>query len=124
LILVGDGAFQMTGWELGNCRRYGWDPIVLLFNNQSWEMLRAFQPESAFNDLGDWRFADMAGPLGGVGERVATRRQLQSALARAIGERGRFHLIEIILKPGALSATLARFAAAVTSKRAEAPIDG
>ena len=26
LVLVGDGAFQMTGWELGNCRRYGWDP--------------------------------------------------------------------------------------------------
>src|SRR5262249_3447310 len=22
LVLVGDGAFQMTGWELGNCRRY------------------------------------------------------------------------------------------------------
>ncbi|MDZ7811478.1 MAG: thiamine pyrophosphate-dependent enzyme [Arhodomonas sp.] len=54
LILVGDGAFQMTGWELGNCRRYGWDPIVLLFNNCSWEMLRAFQPESRFNDLDDW----------------------------------------------------------------------
>jgi indolepyruvate decarboxylase len=47
LILVGDGAFQMTGWELGNCRRYGWDPIVLVFNNASWEMLRTFQPESA-----------------------------------------------------------------------------
>ena len=47
LVLVGDGAFQMTGWELGNCRRYGWDPIVVLFNNASWEMLRAFQPEGA-----------------------------------------------------------------------------
>lgn len=35
MVLVGDGAFQMTGWELGNCRRYGWDPIVLLFNNRS-----------------------------------------------------------------------------------------
>ena len=46
LVLVGDGAFQMTGWELGNCRRYGLDPIVVLFNNKSWEMLRAFQPES------------------------------------------------------------------------------
>ncbi|CAG0995960.1 hypothetical protein GPROT1_03423, partial [Gammaproteobacteria bacterium] len=44
LILVGDGAFQMTGWELGNCRRYGWDPIVVVFYNRSWEMLRAFQP--------------------------------------------------------------------------------
>jgi indolepyruvate decarboxylase len=71
LILVGDGAFQMTGWELGNCRRYGWDPIVLLFNNASWEMLRTFQPESGFNDLGDWGFADMAAGMGGDGVRVA-----------------------------------------------------
>jgi len=38
LVLVGDGAFQMTGWELGNCRRYGWDPVVLVFNNNSWEI--------------------------------------------------------------------------------------
>ena len=53
LVLVGDGAFQMTGWELGNCRRYGLDPIVVLFNNTSWEMLRVFQPESKFNDLSD-----------------------------------------------------------------------
>ena len=48
----GDGAFQMTGWELGNCRRYGLEPIVLLFNNKSWEMLRVFQPESAC--VADW----------------------------------------------------------------------
>ena len=76
LILVGDGAFQMTGFELGNCRRYGWDPIVIVFNNASWEMLRVFQPESAFNDLDDWRFAELAGPLGGDGVRVRTRREL------------------------------------------------
>jgi indolepyruvate decarboxylase len=75
LILVGDGAFQMTGWEFGNCRRYGFDPIVVLFNNRSWEMLRVFQPESRFNDLDDWHFADIAGPIGGVGERVTTRRE-------------------------------------------------
>jgi len=52
LILVGDGAFQMTGFELGNCRRYGWGPIVIVFNNTSWEMLLVFQPQSRFNDLG------------------------------------------------------------------------
>ena len=23
----------MTGRELGNCRRYGWDPVVLVFSN-------------------------------------------------------------------------------------------
>jgi indolepyruvate decarboxylase len=88
LILVGDGAFQMTGWELGNCRRYGFDPIVILFNNRSWEMLRTFQPESRFNDLDDWNFADMASAMGGDGVRVATRRELRRAIAEAYARRG------------------------------------
>jgi indolepyruvate decarboxylase len=109
LILVGDGAFQMTGWELGNCRRYGLDPIVVLFNNCSWEMLRVFQPESRFNDLDDWHFADIAHSLGGIGERVTTRRQLAAALDRAVAQRGQFSLIEVMLPRGATSDTLARF---------------
>lgn len=111
LILVGDGAFQMTGFELGNCRRYGWDPIVLVFNNASWEMLRVFQPESRFNDLDDWRFAELAGPLGGDGVRVRTRGELVAALARAHATRGRFQLIEAMLPRGVTSDTLARFVA-------------
>ncbi len=109
LILVGDGAFQMTGWELGNCRRYGWDPIVVVFNNRSWEMLRAFQPESKFNDLGEWPFADLAAGLGGVGHRVWTRRELAQALRAAVAERGRFQLIEAMIPPGSISPTLQRF---------------
>jgi len=113
LILVGDGAFQMTGWELGNCKRYGWDPVVLLFNNASWEMLRTFQPESSFNDLGDWGFADMARGLGGDGVRVRTRADLKAALDNAMATRGRFQLIEIMIPSGVLSSTLARFVAGV-----------
>jgi indolepyruvate decarboxylase len=109
LVLVGDGAFQMTGWELGNCARYGLDPIVVLFNNRSWEMLRVFQPESRFNNLDDWHFADIAHSLGGVGERVTTRRELAAALERAVVRRGRFSLIEIMLPRGVTSDTLARF---------------
>jgi indolepyruvate decarboxylase len=113
LILVGDGAFQMTGWELGNCRRYGWDPIVIVFNNASWEMLRTFQPESQFNDLPEWNFADAARALGGDGVRVRTRRELQDALSRAVATRGRFQLIEAMIPRGVLSPTLERFVAGV-----------
>jgi indolepyruvate decarboxylase len=109
LILVGDGAFQMTGWELGNCRRLGIDPIVILFNNTSWEMLRVFQPESTFNDLDDWHFADIAASIGGDGRRVATRAELARALQHAVATRGRFQLIEAMLPRGAMSATLSRF---------------
>ncbi len=117
LILVGDGAFQMTGWELGNCRRYGWDPIVIVFNNASWEMLRVFQPESAFNDLDDWRFAELAGPLGGDGVRVRTRAELAASLERAHATRGRFQLIEVMLPRGQTSDTLARFVAGFKAAR-------
>ena len=113
LILVGDGAFQMTGWELGNCRRYGWDPIVLVFNNASWEMLRTFQPESKFNNLDDWGFAQMAAGMGGDGVRVHTRSQLKAALDQAMATRGRFQLIEIMIPRGILSQTLERFVAGV-----------
>lgn len=109
LILVGDGAFQMTGWELGNCRRYGWDPVVVVFNNASWEMLRTFQPESRFNDLEDWRFADLAAGLGGDGHRAATRAELGAALDRAIATRGRFQLVEAVIPRGVVSRTLARY---------------
>jgi indolepyruvate decarboxylase len=118
VILVGDGAFQMTGWELGNCRRYGWDPIVIVMNNCGWEMLRVFQPESRFNDLGDWRFAELAAPLGGEGVRVATRRELAAALEAAAGRRGRFQLIEAMIPAGSVSPTLGGFVGALQRRSA------
>ena len=113
IILVGDGAFQMTGWELGNAVRCGCDPIVLVLNNASWEMLRAFEPAARFNDLGRWDFAAMAAGMGGDGHSVATQGQLTAALAKAHATRGRFQLLDIRLEPGVLSPTLARFVKAV-----------
>lgn len=121
IILVGDGAFQMTGWELGNCQRYGWDPIVLVFNNCSWEMLRAFEPEAGFTRLSDWHFADMAAALGGNGVRVTSRAQLGAALDAAAGRRGRFELIDIMLGEGIVSDTLQRFVSGV--RRLQRPVE-
>ena len=113
IILVGDGAFQMTGWELGNCARYGWDPIVVVLNNCSWEMLRTFQPESKFNDLDNWHFADAASAIGGIGIRAYNQRELAAALETAASQRGKFVLIEAMLARGALSPTLERFVSSV-----------
>ena len=118
MILVGDGAFQMTGWELGNCRRYGWNPIVLLFNNTGWGMLKTFQSDTGYNDLDDWRFADMAAALGGAGRRVQTRAELADALAEAHADDSRFHLIEIMIPRGEISTTLQRFVNAIKQKSA------
>jgi indolepyruvate decarboxylase len=113
LILVGDGAFQMTGWELGNCQRYGWDPVVVVFNNASWEMLRAFEPDANFNSLGTWDFASMAAGMGGDGHLVRTCGELDRALTRAWAARGRFQLIDVRIAQGERSPTLSRFVEAV-----------
>jgi indolepyruvate decarboxylase len=117
LVLVGDGAFQMTGWELGNCVRYGWDPVVVVLNNASWEMLRTFQPESRFNLLNQWNFAGLACALGGDGIRVERRSELATALRRALATRGRFQLVEVILPRGSVTSIMSRFAEGLTRNR-------
>ncbi len=80
-------------------------------------MLRVFQPDSRFNDLDDWHFAEIAGPLGGVGARVTTRAELKAALDHAVAAPGRFHLVEVMLERGVISDTLARFVGAVSRLR-------
>lgn len=106
IILVGDGAFQMTGMELGNCGRFGWDPIVLLLNNAAWGMLAVFEPQARYNDLESWNYTALAESLGGVGRKVRTRREFGAALQAALAARGRFQLIELVIPREKLSRTL------------------
>ncbi len=113
VVLVGDGAFQMTGWELGNCRKHGWAPIVFVLNNRSWEMLRCFQPGQPYHDLDDWHFAQIAAPLGGKGVRVQTRAQLKEALVAAYEDGSSFQLIEVMLPRGKTSRSLHRYSSAM-----------
>jgi indolepyruvate decarboxylase len=114
LALVGDGAFQMTGMELGHCRRYGLDPIVVVLNNASWGMLTAFRPAAHYTDIGEWDFASLANALGGRGRRVDTRAELALALDEAAKSRGSFQLIDVRIARDALSPSLRRFAAAIS----------
>ncbi len=121
LVLVGDGAFQMTGMELAGCGRLGIDPVVVLFDNAGWEMLRVFDPEAPFNDLGSMDWAALARALGGDGYTIRCRRELREALDAALTTRGRFQLLHVQLKPGAISPTLARFVEAQKRARQRRP---
>ena len=118
LVLVGDGAFQMTGWELGNAKRLGLKPIVLLFNNTAWGMLKAFQRGTTYNDLDDWNFSNLADDLGGKGFRVSTPRELEVALEKAQADEACFQLIEIMLPKEAMSNTLRRFTETIAKRSA------
>ncbi|MFC0118225.1 indolepyruvate/phenylpyruvate decarboxylase [Pseudoalteromonas xiamenensis] len=117
VVLVGDGAFQMTGMELGHCRRYGFTPIVVLLNNQGWEMIRAFAPDSQAADLGLWPFADMAQHFGGVGIRVSSPEALEQALCQAFEDFSQFYLIDVQIPKGCMTPSLAHFAKVLTAKQ-------
>jgi indolepyruvate decarboxylase len=104
LVLVGDGAFQMTGGELIHAGRFGLAPIVVVMNNASWEMLQSFLP-SGYNDLPDGRYAEVARLWGARAWRAATAADFRTALAEARAADGPC-LIEVQLAKGDISQTL------------------
>jgi indolepyruvate decarboxylase len=108
LVLVGDGAFQMTGPEIAHCTRYELNPIVVLLNNSRWEMLQAFFPHAGYNETVSWPFAKLADLWGGRGIEVQTPAELRSALEEAVTERS-FTLIEVRLERGDISPILRGF---------------
>ena len=115
LVLVGDGAFQMTGSEIAHAGQYGCNPIVVLFNNQRWEMLQAFFPDARYNETVSWPFAKLADLWGGRGFRAFTPRQFRDAL-RAAYDESRFTLIEVGLKQGDMSPILRGFVEAFKNR--------
>ena len=108
LILVGDGAFQMTGQEISHCPRLGLRPIVIVFNNGSWEMLRVIEPDGCYFDLTPWPFAELAKTWGGKGYVVTTRRQMLEALFQAFKQKT-FSLIDARIPPRHTSQVLRNY---------------
>jgi len=108
LVLVGDGAFQMTGQEISHANEYGCNPIIVVFNNSRWEMLQAFFPDATYNTTVPWPFASLAELWGGRGVKVSTPRELRKALDEA-WRLDCFVLIDIALERGDLSPILRGF---------------
>lgn len=99
LILVGDGAFQMTGTELSTLARLGLPAIVIVFNNRGYSTER-FILEGPFNDIAAWRFdklGEVIGPLKGYD--APTEEAFEEALAKALAERNAPSLINVHLRP-------------------------
>jgi indolepyruvate decarboxylase len=108
LILVGDGAFQMTGMEISHCPRLGLNPIVIVFNNRRWEMLRAIQPQGKYFDLTLWDFAKLAELWGGRGITVHSKKEMLQAMFKASREK-KFVIIDAILPLGETSKVLQNY---------------
>lgn len=116
LVIVGDGAFQMTGMELSTIVRQGLNPIVLVLNNKGY-MTERFLLEGSFNDIHTWAYHKIPEVLGaGLGLEVRTEGQLDDALAKALANTASFSLLNIHLDPLDKSPALERLATRLSLK--------
>ncbi|PYJ06953.1 MAG: preprotein translocase subunit Tim44 [Verrucomicrobia bacterium] len=110
LILVGDGAFLMTGLELATAARYQLNPIVVVLNNRGYGTERQIQ-DGPYNDVWPLNYSRLPEMLGaGRGFVIETERDLNAALVAAEQHTESFCLLEVRLDPRDRSPALQRLA--------------
>ncbi len=101
VLLIGDGAAQLTIQELGTFSREGLSPVIVVVNNDGYTVERAIHGEAApYNDIVSWSWTDIPNALGVANHlafRAHTYGELDDALAAAAQHKDRMVLVEAVL---------------------------
>ncbi len=101
VLLIGDGAAQLTVQELGTFSREGLSPVIVVVNNDGYTVERAIHGEAApYNDIVSWRWTEIPCALGVqnyLAFRAETYGELDDAFTAAAEEKGRMVLVEAVL---------------------------
>jgi TPP-dependent 2-oxoacid decarboxylase len=82
-VLVGNGAFQMTGAEVSTAVRLGLNPIIIVLNNDGYGTMRKIR-EGCFNVITQWNYSKICDLVGGESITASTNGEFDNALrARA-----------------------------------------
>jgi len=116
VVLVGDGAFQMTGNELSSIVRHSFDHIVIVLDNQGYGTERFLHPGD-FNEIHPWHYHKLPEVLGGgTGYEVRTEGELDTALRKAWADHSGMSLIQVHLARDDCSAALKRLCDRLSKK--------
>ncbi len=110
LVIVGDGAFQMTGMELSTIVRHGYSPIVIVLDNHGYGTERFLHPgDWQFNEIHPWKYHQLPALLGGgTGYEVRTEGEFDAALTKAWNAKSGPSLIQAHIPVGDASDALKR----------------
>ena len=115
-VLVGDGAFQMTGVEISTAVRLGLNPIIIVLNNDGYGTMRRIR-EGCFNTITQWDYSKICELVrDGEGTIACTKGEFDAALSRA-QKSNRVHLIELKIPRNDVSDQLERIAIEVRKMR-------
>ena len=104
ICITGDGGFQYNVQELATAAQYGIHPIVLMFNDNAWGVLKKYQQDRfsgrvMATDLVNPDFVKLFDSYGFEGTKVASVAELTGALESALAA-GRTQLIEAQIPDG------------------------
>ena len=115
-VLVGDGAFQMTGMELSTAAKYGMKPIVIIINNDGFGTQRHII-DGSFNDIHRWNYTKIREVLGyGKAIQATTMGAMEKALKEAV-ETDEMVIIEAVVPRNDCSPPLKRLGEALGKLR-------
>ncbi|MBU8823544.1 alpha-keto acid decarboxylase family protein [Mycolicibacterium goodii] len=102
VLLIGDGAAQLTIQELGAFGREGLTPVVVVVNNDGYTVERAIHGVTAeYNDITGWRWTELPAALGvpdALTFRCRTYGELDDALTVAAETQDRMVFVEVMLE--------------------------
>lgn len=109
LVIVGDGAFQMTGMELSTAIRYDLNPIVVVLNNGIY-LTEQLMLNGDFNNLQPWQYSNIPQVIGGgLGFHIETEDQFNKAISEALNFRNTLTILDVHLERNDRSSALDRF---------------
>ncbi|MXZ89991.1 MAG: thiamine pyrophosphate-binding protein [Chloroflexi bacterium] len=103
ICVTGDGGFQYNAQELGTAVQYGINPIVMVFNDSAWGVLKGYQQargsRQMATDLVNPDFIKLFDSYGIGGTRVHNVAEMSRAVQDAVAA-DRIHLIEVVMPDG------------------------
>jgi len=103
--IVGDGGFLMTGLEIATAVEYGAKPIIIVFNDSSYKVLRIYEHVKYHSDtkelyeLPKVDFSKVADALGAKGISVVKREELYPSLKEAFNWNKGPILVDVKINP-------------------------
>jgi indolepyruvate decarboxylase len=110
IAICGDGAFQMTGMELSNVVRRGYNPIFIVLDNHGYGTERFLHAGKwEYNDINAWNYAKLPEVFGGgTGYVVNTEGEFDAALTKAWADTKAMSLIQVKIDENDISNALRR----------------
>src|SRR5262249_40628013 len=102
ILVIGDGALQMTVQELSSLVAYERHAIVLLLNNDGYTIERLIHgPAQRYNDIPRWPYGHLleafGGAQGALPLHASTEAELDAALSSAEGASDKLVFIEVVM---------------------------